>query len=51
MYRVQYPTVTGLFRPDLNFDGASERETEVGDTLRQSLIMHIDYMGCVYVCL
>ncbi|KAM3864411.1 guanylyl cyclase C [Diretmus argenteus] len=27
--RIQYPTGLGVFRPDLNFDGASEREVEL----------------------
>uniref|UniRef100_A0AAQ5ZHR9 Guanylyl cyclase C n=1 Tax=Amphiprion ocellaris TaxID=80972 RepID=A0AAQ5ZHR9_AMPOC len=31
IYRVQYPSAT-VFRPDLNFEGASEREIEVKDT-------------------
>uniref|UniRef100_A0A665WBU2 Guanylate cyclase n=1 Tax=Echeneis naucrates TaxID=173247 RepID=A0A665WBU2_ECHNA len=29
IYRVQYPTGTSVFRPDLNFDTASEREVEL----------------------
>ncbi|XP_045887524.1 heat-stable enterotoxin receptor [Micropterus dolomieu] len=29
IYRVQYPSGTNFFRPDLNFDGASEKEIEL----------------------
>ncbi|KAK7939396.1 hypothetical protein WMY93_002722 [Mugilogobius chulae] len=29
LYRVQYPSITGIFRPDLSFEGASEREAEL----------------------
>ncbi|KAG7218362.1 hypothetical protein INR49_020436 [Caranx melampygus] len=29
IYRVQYPTAITVFRPDLNFDSASEREVEL----------------------
>uniref|UniRef100_A0A8D0DEX4 Guanylate cyclase n=1 Tax=Sander lucioperca TaxID=283035 RepID=A0A8D0DEX4_SANLU len=29
IYRVQYPSGMSFFRPDLNFDGASEREIEL----------------------
>ncbi|XP_044037738.1 heat-stable enterotoxin receptor [Siniperca chuatsi] len=29
IYRVQYPIGTNFFRPDLNFDGASEKEIEL----------------------
>ncbi|XP_034749148.1 heat-stable enterotoxin receptor [Etheostoma cragini] len=29
LYRVQYPSGMSFFRPDLNFDGASEREVEL----------------------
>lgn len=29
IHRVQYPSGTNVFRPDLNFDGASEREIEL----------------------
>uniref|UniRef100_A0A3P9ICD5 Guanylate cyclase n=1 Tax=Oryzias latipes TaxID=8090 RepID=A0A3P9ICD5_ORYLA len=29
MYRVQYPRNNNFFRPELNFEGASDRETEV----------------------
>lgn len=29
LYRVQFPTGMGYFRPDLNFEGTSEREIEV----------------------
>ncbi|XP_022624722.1 heat-stable enterotoxin receptor-like [Seriola dumerili] len=29
IYRVQYPTEVAVFRPDLNFDSASEREIEL----------------------
>ncbi|KAM8723242.1 guanylyl cyclase C [Acanthopagrus schlegelii] len=29
LYRVQFPMGMGYFRPDLNFDGASEREVEL----------------------
>lgn len=29
MHRVQFPTAMGYFRPDLNFEGTSEREIEV----------------------
>lgn len=29
LYRVQYPGLSGYFRPDLNYEGASERETEL----------------------
>ncbi|XP_020782806.2 LOW QUALITY PROTEIN: guanylyl cyclase C [Boleophthalmus pectinirostris] len=29
LYRVQHPSMTGVFRPDLSFDGASEREIEL----------------------
>ncbi|XP_072299840.1 guanylyl cyclase C [Eucyclogobius newberryi] len=29
LYRVQYPSLSGVFRPDLSFEGASERETEL----------------------
>lgn len=29
IHRVQYPTAMSVFRPDLNFDSASEREVEV----------------------
>lgn len=37
--RVQYPNGIAVFRPDLNFDGASEREAEV--ELRRHLQQHI----------
>lgn len=29
LYRVQYPSLSGYFRPDLNFEGASEKEIEL----------------------
>ncbi|XP_070703541.1 guanylyl cyclase C [Pempheris klunzingeri] len=29
IYRVQFPNGSGVFRPDLNFDGASEKEIEL----------------------
>ncbi|KAM7386452.1 hypothetical protein PAMA_009190 [Pampus argenteus] len=29
LYRVQYPSAMAVFRPDLNFEGASEKETEL----------------------
>ncbi|XP_077590073.1 guanylyl cyclase C [Stigmatopora nigra] len=29
MYRVQYPSGMGVFRPELNFDGVSERDIEL----------------------
>lgn len=29
IHRVQFPSGRSFFRPDLNFDGASEREVEV----------------------
>ncbi|XP_044186028.1 heat-stable enterotoxin receptor [Thunnus albacares] len=29
LHRVQFPSETAVFRPDLNFDGVSERETEL----------------------
>lgn len=29
IYKIQYPSGMGYFRPDLNFEGISEREIEV----------------------
>ncbi|KAK9535479.1 hypothetical protein VZT92_007858 [Zoarces viviparus] len=36
IYRVHYPSGMGIFRPDLNFDGASEREVELFMLIKNS---------------
>ncbi|XP_074511504.1 guanylyl cyclase C [Sebastes fasciatus] len=36
IHRVQYPSVMCVFRPDLNFDGASEREVELFMLIKNS---------------
>ncbi|KAM6913401.1 guanylyl cyclase C [Lycodopsis pacificus] len=36
IYRVHYPSEMGFFRPDLNFDGASEREVELFMLIKNS---------------
>lgn len=36
IYRVQYPSGMSVFRPDLNFDGASEQEIELYNLIKTS---------------
>uniref|UniRef100_UPI0037E99EC7 guanylyl cyclase C n=1 Tax=Semicossyphus pulcher TaxID=241346 RepID=UPI0037E99EC7 len=36
IYRVQYPSGMSVFRPDLNFEGASEREIELYSLIKNS---------------
>lgn len=41
IHRVQFPTAMGYFRPDLNFEGTSEREIEVKQPWLQHHSIHI----------
>lgn len=50
IYRVHNPSGMDVFRPDLTFDGASEREVEVRESHTLSMVVYkIKLLGLIKV--